>query len=182
MQSLHIHNIRICQCNQCIYIINESVNYVQSAAINVRHELNNQHYLRHTMPVHSYTLCPKQRQAEQCFTNALRLTLPRSIPPFHDTVDLGNLIAWLVQYIIISATHLIFHHGISNLYQHLLFNDQMLNRETRYVVVFPQFVILTAQMCTSTSLSLCFSVLYPHDFYGLLPEHIKQTAAYSVFF
>ena len=46
------------------------------------------------------------------------------------------------------------------------------------VSVFPQFVILTAQ----TSLSLCFSVLYQCDFYGLLPEHIKQTAAYSVFF
>ena len=170
------------QCDQCIYIINESVNYIQSAAINVRHELNNQHYLRHTIPVHSYTSCPKQRQAEQRFTNAPRLTLPQSIPPFYDTVDLGNLIAWLVQYIIVSATHLISHHGISNSYQHLLFNDRMLIRETRCVSVFPQFVILTAQTYTSTSLSLYFNVLYPHDFYGLLPEHIKQIAAYSVFF
>ena len=37
-------------------------------------------------------------------------------------------------------------------------------------------------MCTSTSLSLYFNILYRHDFYGVLPEHIKQTAAYSVFF
>ena len=37
-------------------------------------------------------------------------------------------------------------------------------------------------MCTSTSLSLYFNVLHRHDFYGVLPEHIKQTAAYSVFF
>ena len=37
-------------------------------------------------------------------------------------------------------------------------------------------------MCTATSLSLYFNILYRHDFYGVLPEHIKQTAAYSVFF
>ena len=37
-------------------------------------------------------------------------------------------------------------------------------------------------MCTLTSLSLYFNILYRHDFYGVPPEHIKQTAAYSVFF
>ena len=119
-----------------------------------------------------------------------RTTLHKCISSNPTTIDstfpqycrLDNLIAWLVQYIIVSATHPISHHGISNSYQHLLFNDRMLIRETRCVSVFPQFVILTVQTYTSTLLSLCFNVLYPHDFYGLLPEHIKQTAAYSVFF
>ena len=137
MRSMHTHNIRISQCDQCIFI---SMNQLRSMHIH-----NKRISQLHTISGNQCSARIKQLALSETYntspflhfvseialgrTTLHKCTLSkhypsycawsRSIPPFHDTVDLGNLIAWLVQNIVVSAnTYPISHHGISYLYQH----------------------------------------------------------------